>query len=156
MKDSENERVLFTNGDGEVKWFSSKIVKIDESNQYGFAMTKPLPYGVIKKQKTVPTLDELKRMLADVTLEDKVGHLLVVDVVFEPSDDKTLLFNELYPPIFEKQKTVEAYERSCTQIMSVLQLTDKGKMSTLQHTTKTHATLKKKFSCRSTLRTFNS
>ena len=143
LKDPENERVLFTDGDGEVKRFSSKIAKMDENNQYGFAMTKPLPYRVIKKQKTVPTLDELKRMLADIMLEDKVGHLFVVDVVFEASNDKTLLFNKLYPPIFEKQKKLEAYERSCTQIMSVLQLTDKGKMSTLQHTAKTHATLKK-------------
>ena len=143
LKDPENECVLFTDG-GEVRQFSSTIVKMDENNQYRFAMTKPLPYGVIKKQKAVPTLDELKLILASVTLKDKVGHLFVVDAVFEPSDYKTLLFNKLYPPIFEKLKKLETHEHSCTQIMSVLQLTDKGKMSTLQHTAKTYATLKKK------------
>ena len=30
---------------------------MDENNQYGQAMTKPLPYGCIRKQKEVPTLN---------------------------------------------------------------------------------------------------
>ena len=50
LKDLENERVLFTDGEGQVRRFSSKIIKMDENNRYGFAMTKPLPYGVIKKK----------------------------------------------------------------------------------------------------------
>ena len=48
LRDKDNERVLFKTTKGEVKRFSSKIIKMDENNQYGFAMTKPLPYGVIK------------------------------------------------------------------------------------------------------------
>ena len=48
LRDKDNERVLFKTAKGEVKRFSSKIIKMDENNQYGFAMTKPLPYGVIK------------------------------------------------------------------------------------------------------------
>ena len=103
-KDLENERVLFTNGQGQVRWFSSKIIKMDENNQYGFAMTKPLPYGVIKKKKVLPTLEELESLLSNVRLEDKLGHLCIVDIVFDKIDEKTLLFNELYPPIFEKDK----------------------------------------------------
>ena len=39
---------------------------MDENNQYGQAMTKPLPYGCIKKKKT-PTLLELKRILDSVS-----------------------------------------------------------------------------------------
>ena len=48
LRDKDNERVLFKTAKGEVKRFSSKIIKMDENNRYGFAMTKPLPYGVIK------------------------------------------------------------------------------------------------------------
>ena len=48
LKDKQNERVLFETVDREVKLFSSKIIKMDENNQYGFAMTKPLPFGCIK------------------------------------------------------------------------------------------------------------
>ena len=51
LKDPENERVLFTYRQRQVRRFSSKIIKMDENNQYGFSMTKPLPYGVIRKQK---------------------------------------------------------------------------------------------------------
>ena len=144
LKDLENERVLFTDGEGQVRRFSSKIIKMDENNQYGFAMTKSLPYGVIKKKRILPTLEELESLLSNVTLEDKLGHLLVVDIVFDKINEKTLLFNELYPPIFEKNKKIESHERSCTQIMCVLNMTSKGKMSTLQQTSKTHATLKRK------------
>ena len=76
---------------------------MDENNQYGFAMTKPLPYGVIKKKKVLPTLEELESLLSNVTLEDKLGHLFIVEIVFDKINEKTLLFNELYPPIFEKK-----------------------------------------------------
>ena len=135
---------MFTDRQGQVRRFSSKIIKMDENNQYGFAMTKPLPYGVIKKKKVLPTLEELESLLSNVTLEDKLGHLFIVDIVFDKIDEKTLLFNELYPPIFEKDKKIEAYERSCAQIMCVLNMTSRGKMATLHQTSKTHATLKKK------------
>ena len=107
-------------------------------------MTKPLPYSVIKKKKVLPTPEELEQILANVTLNDKLGHLFVVDIVFDKVNEKTLLFNELYPPIFEKDKKIEPYERSCAQIMCAMQIKSKGKMSTLQHTSKTHATLNKK------------
>ena len=147
LKDPENERVLFTYRQRQVRRFSSKIIKMDENNQYGFAMTKPLPYSVIKKKKVLPTPEELEQILANVTLNDKLGHLFVVDIVFDKVNEKTLLFNELYPPIFEKDKKIEPYKRSCAQIMCVMEIKSKGKMSTLQHTSKTHATFfsKRKF-----------
>ena len=40
----------------EEKRITSKILKMAENNQYGNAMTKPLPLGVIKKQKICPDL----------------------------------------------------------------------------------------------------
>ena len=104
LKEVEHEKVLFKTAEGQVKRFSSKIIKMDENNQYGFAMTNPLPYGFITKQNILPTLEELKELLANVTLTDKFGHLLVVDIVFDKVNEKTLLFNELFPPIFEKKQ----------------------------------------------------
>ena len=35
---------FFKTEERQAKRFSSKIIKMDENNQYGFAMTKPLPY----------------------------------------------------------------------------------------------------------------
>ena len=101
---------MFTNSQGQIRRFSSKIIKMDENNQYGFAMTKPLPYGVIKKKKVLPTLEKLESLLSNVTLEDKLGHLFIVEIVFDKINEKTLLFNELYPPIFEKNIKIEAHE----------------------------------------------
>ena len=43
LKDTKNEKVLFKTADRQLKRFSSKIIKMDESNQYGMAMTRPLP-----------------------------------------------------------------------------------------------------------------
>ena len=118
LNDLDNEKVIFKTTDGQLKRFSSKIIKMDENNQYGFAMTKPLPYGCIKKKKHVPSLEELTTLLENVTLEDKLGHLFVIDVEFADINEKTLLVNEFYPPIFEKNRKIDPYERSCTQIMS--------------------------------------
>ena len=50
LKDTKNEKVLFKTDDGQLKRFSSKIIKMDESNQYGMAMTRSLPCGCIKKK----------------------------------------------------------------------------------------------------------
>ena len=36
---------------------------MDEDNQYGNAMTKPLPYGCIKKMTKTPTLSEFNAIL---------------------------------------------------------------------------------------------
>ena len=55
LKDVESERVLFHTGQGnEVRRLSSKIIKMDENNQYGFAMTKPLPTAALKRRKSCP------------------------------------------------------------------------------------------------------
>ena len=143
FKDVEHEKVLFKTAEGEVKRFSSKIIKMDENNQYGFAMTKPLPFGYMKKKRNLPTLEKLKEVLANNKL-DKLGHLFVVDIVFDKINEKTLLFNELYPPIFEKNKKIEPFERSCAQIMCLAQINKKGELRSLQQNSKTHATLKKK------------
>ena len=62
LNDNENEKVLldfYINGKKQTKRISSKILKMDENNQYGKAMTKPLPYGCIKKKKIHLALQNL-------------------------------------------------------------------------------------------------
>ena len=55
------------------------------------------------------------------------------------------MFNEIYPPIFEKNKKINPYERSTLQIMSVIvRDEEKEKISRLPYNCKTHSTLKDK------------
>ena len=118
---------------------------MDENNQYGMAMTNPLPYGCIKKKKKVLSIDELNELLKNVTLEDKVGHLFTVDIEFADINEKTLLFNEIYLPIFAKNKKISPHERSTCQIISRAQKkNEKDDISKLQFNSKTHSTLKNK------------
>ena len=61
------------------------------------AMTKPLPYGCIKKRDQVPTFAEFNKILDEISHEDSIGHLFIVDIKFKYINPKTSLFNELYP-----------------------------------------------------------
>ena len=42
----------------------------------------------------------------------------MVDIEFLDINEKTSLFNEIYPPIFEKNKKISPHERSTCQIIS--------------------------------------
>ena len=68
------------------------------------AMTRPLPFGCIKLEKKAPKIDEVRQLLKSITLEEKIGHIFTVDIEFSDVNPKALLFNEVYPPIFEKKK----------------------------------------------------
>ena len=110
LNNAKAEKVIFKAATGQLKRLSSKIIKMDENNQYGQAMTKPLPYGCIKKQDKVLSLEELPALLASVTLDDIIGHLFTINIEFFDISPKTLLFNEIYPPIFEKNKKISPHE----------------------------------------------
>ena len=77
---------------------------MDGNNQYGQAMTKPLPYSCIKKQKHVPSLSQLSKLLESLDENYPIGHLFTVDIKFNDVNEKTLLFNEIDFPIFEKKQ----------------------------------------------------
>ena len=64
----------------------SKILKLDENDQYGFSMTKPMPTGSIKKK--VPRWRVFKLLLETVDLDDPIGHLFVVDMKVQAIYDK--------------------------------------------------------------------
>ena len=46
---------------------------MDDNNQYGNAMTKPLPFGSIKKMKEVPSLRDFDFIVQSISKEDKIG-----------------------------------------------------------------------------------
>ena len=123
LDDKRNEKVFFDliiNGKKQTKRISSKILKMDENNQYGMAMTKLLPCACIKKKENPPSLVEFCKILDNLSHDDNIDHLFIVDVKFHDVNPKTLLFNELYPPIFEKDKKMEPFERSTFQILSTI------------------------------------
>ena len=67
---------------------------------------------------------------------------------FSEVNEKTILFNEFYKPIFEKNKKIEPYERSCSQIMSRAEIKNNKKgedtLYSIPFNSKTHSTLKEK------------
>ena len=76
--DKRNEKVLFNleiDRKKQTKRISTKILKMGKNNQCGQAMTKPLPYGCIKKQEHSPSLLEFSKILDKISLEDKIGQL---------------------------------------------------------------------------------
>ena len=57
-----------------------------------------------QKKESPPSLIEFSRILDGLSHDDTFGHLFIVDISFNNINPKALLFNELYPPIFEKNK----------------------------------------------------
>ena len=99
---------------------------------------------MVVREFTVPSCEELKQLLKAITLEDKIGHIFTVNIEFSNINPKTLLFNEIFPPIFEKNKIIPPQLRSCSQIMSRAQKKDnKDEIKSLPFNSKTHATLNK-------------
>ena len=126
----------------ESKRVISKILKLDENNQYGFAMTKPLPTGCIKKEK-MPTWRKFNLLLETVEPDDPIGHLFIVDIHFDHkrATQKQILYNEIFLPIIEKRKIIEPSERSVYQLLEQYSETDKTVPRSYHATQKAHATL---------------
>ena len=119
----------------------SKILKLDENNQYGYAMTKPLPTSCIKK-KPEPTWRKFNILLEKVDLDDPVGHLFVVDYFnYEKAMPRQRIYNEMYPSIIEKQKIIDVAERSVYQLIEQYSETNDGEPRSYHTTKKAHATL---------------
>ena len=133
---------LDNSSDYERKRVITKIVKLDENNQYGFAMTRPMPTGCIK-QNPSPTWATFNLLLEKVSLEDKIGHLFVVDIEFdfENASPRQMIYNEIFPPIIEKKKIMEANERSLFQLLELFSKTEQNKPRSYVCTAKSHATL---------------
>ena len=57
-----------------------------------------------KQKESHPKFSKWMRIISIASHENTIGHLFIVDVKFHNIDSKTLLFSELYPPVFENNK----------------------------------------------------
>ena len=127
----------------QTKRISSKILKMAENNQYGMAMTKPLPYGCIKKENN--PLVEFHQILVKISHNNTIGHIFIADIKVHNVNPKTLLFNELYPQIFEKDNNIKPFKQSTLQLLNVLVRNENTeKINSVRCNSKTHSTLKVK------------
>ena len=62
---------LDKNDSFEKKRVITKIIKFDETNQYGFAMTKPMPTGCVKEYNS-PSWLTFNLLLEKVSLDDLI------------------------------------------------------------------------------------
>ena len=122
----------------------SKILKLDENNQYGNGMRKPLPTGCIKDDSDI-SWATFNFSMETVDFKDTIGHLYIVDIEFdyENATEKMMAYNEIYPPIIEKHKIIDPCERSVFQLLEQYK---EGERSALGYKSmsKAHATMLKK------------
>ena len=62
----------------EDKRLVTKILKMDENNQYGNAMTNPFPVGPIKRVKKLSIMGEFDLIPQGISGNGKIGHLFIV------------------------------------------------------------------------------
>ena len=130
--------------DNEIKDYRviSKILKLDENNQYGYAMTKPIPTGCIHSNSDI-SFRTFNLLLESVDLDDEIGHLYIVDIKLDFSNltNRQKAYNEISPSIIEKQKSIDIFERSTYQLLEKMELLDSGEYQRYSLTKKAHATL---------------
>ena len=120
----------------------TKILKLDENNQYGNGMTKPLPTDCIKDSDDI-SWKTFNFLLESVSFEDTIGHLYIVDIEFDfkNATEREFAYNEIYPPIIEKQKIIDPCERSVFQLLEQFVRGEKNAPNAYRSTAKAHANL---------------
>ena len=105
-------------------------------------MTKPMPTGCIKEYN-LPSWLTFNLLLEKVSLDDPIGHLFVVNIEFDQKNatKKQFLYNEILPPIIEKQKVLDANEQSVYQLLKLFDETTENKPKPYRCTAKSHATM---------------
>ena len=123
----------------------TKILKLDENNQYGNGMTKPLPTSCIKGDSNI-NWETFNILLENVNFEDEIGHLYVVDIIFDSKNatKEQLVYNKIYPPIIEKRKIIDPCERSVFQLLEQYKENDSDNPVAYRAKRKAHATMLKK------------
>ena len=119
----------------------SKILKFDENNQYGFAMTKPMPVGSIKEKQA--DYLEFNLLFEKLNLDDPIGHIFVVDIEFnyKEATKAQIMYNEIMPPFIEKNTIISAEKRSVYQLLELYSEVKKGRPNKYKTSTKAHANL---------------
>ena len=120
----------------------TKIPKLDENNQYGFRITKPLPTGCFKAGLDI-YFKKLNDLIRTLDIDSSFVHLYVVDIEFDHKNatENQITYNEIDPPIIEKQKIIDPSERHVYQLLGQYSTTDKGKPKSYKATKKAHATM---------------
>ena len=113
MNKNFNYKVVYNlkmNNEKTKKKVITKILKLDENKQYGHGMTKPLPADCIKDNDDI-SWETSNFLLENVSLEDVTGHLYIVNIEFDTKNatETEFTYNEIYPPIIEKQITILRY-----------------------------------------------
>ena len=105
----------------------SNILKFDENNQYGFAMTKPMPVGCIKEKQA--DYLEFNLLFEKVNLDDRIGHIFVVDIEFnyKEASKMQIMYNEIMPPFIEKNTKIPAEKKSVYQLLELYSEDKNGK-----------------------------
>ena len=72
----------------------------------------------------------------------------MVDIEFDhaKAKEKQLVYNEIYPPIIEKQKIIDPCEKLVYQLLEQNSSAEKGNLQSYRATKISHATLVKKSS----------
>ena len=100
----------------EDKRVTAVILKMDENNQYGNALTKPLPISCIKKEPKTPSIRELCLLLSGLSHLNLIGHLFVVDIEF--NFERATEYNEIITKFillcFEKKKLLPVLPKILT------------------------------------------
>ena len=129
-KDAQKKRVII------------KILKLDENNRYDNGISKSLPIGCIRDDNDL-SWETFNILLEKIEFEDKIGHLFVVDVMFDLKNatKRQLVYKKIFPRIIEEKKIIDSCERSVFQLLEQYEEGDNG--NPLAY----HATsmLKKKF-----------
>ena len=84
--------------------------------------------------------------MENLSPDDKIGHFVIVNIKFdiENANERSLLFKEIYTPIFEKDKCLDSSEQSIFQLMDTMRKNDKGGLNTYRYNEKMHARMKTK------------
>ena len=121
-----------------------KIFKLDENNQYGFAMTKTFPIETFKKEKEAK-MEILNEAIENFHSNAKVVKIFVVDIKVDAyNDSRKSFYNEIYPYIFEPKRKVPVDNRSAYQFLSTMTIGKRGDVLKFSSIKKTHATRKPK------------
>ena len=68
---------------------------MDENNQYGMAITKPLPFDCIKRKENPPNLVEFSRILDNLCHGDNIGHLFIIDIKFHNVNPQNIIVQRI-------------------------------------------------------------
>ena len=96
---------LKLNNDKVKKRIITKILRLDDNNQYGNGMTKPLPTDCIKGNKDI-SWETFNFLPESVSFDNKIGYLHILDIEFDVKNatEREYAYNEIYLPVIEKQK----------------------------------------------------